>query len=104
MDFRRCQTISAFFRLDHHPVSDLRRAFRTAQIAHLVLRFVRETNGDDLAFRGFDLHMGGIDGGHDAEHMLTTAMGGHESRGTDEEECDDEEAKECHGKILSLKH
>lgn len=102
MDFRCRQTIGPFLRFDHHPVSDLRRTLRAAQVAHLILRFVRETNRYDLAFGRFDFDMRRIDGRDDAEHMLTGAMRGYESRGTDEEECEDEAAKECHGKILSL--
>ena len=102
MHFRRRQTISPFLRFDHHPVSYLRRAFRAAQIAHLVLGLACEANRYQLAFGRFDFHVGRVNGGDDAEHMLSAPMGGHDGGGADEEQSGDEESKECHGGVLSL--
>ncbi len=104
MDFRSGQAVGALLGFNDHSVSHLWRTLRAAKVPHLILRLVRDAHRHHLALGGFDLDVSRVDGGHDAAHMLTTAMRGHESRGADEEECEYEEAKECHGKILSLEY
>ena len=74
MDFRGDQAVGALFGFNDHAGSRLRRTLRAAKVPHLILRLVRDSYRHDLAFLGFDLDMGRVDGGYDAEHVLPAAQ------------------------------
>ena len=67
MHFGSGQAVGALLGFNDHAVSYLWRTLGAAKVPHLVLRLVRDSHRHDLALGGFDLDVGRVDGGNDAE-------------------------------------
>jgi hypothetical protein len=98
MDFRSGQAVGALLGFNDHAVSHLWRTLRAAKVPHLILRLIRDAHRHHLALGGFDLDVSRVDGGHDAAHVLTTAMRGHQAGAQIEKERAYEERRNVTGR------